>query len=73
MPARLSREQRMLGSVSGVSMNRARISRSRQHRQSGSGGQYIVERADQLERRGDQAANAYGMVMAFSGLRLFHH
>ena len=78
MPARLSREQKRewLGGVSGVSMSsdayfpfRDSIDRAAQ-----SGVKYIVEPGGSI--RDDaviEAANAYGMVMAFSGLRLFHH
>ena len=78
MPARPGREQKRewLSSVSGVSMSsdayfpfRDSIDRAAQ-----SGVKYIVEPGGSI--RDDaviEAANAYGMVMAFSGLRLFHH
>lgn len=77
-PRRLTKEEKRewLSRASGVSMSsdayfpfRDSIDRAAQ-----SGVKYIVEPGGSI--RDDvviEAANAYGMVMAFSGLRLFHH
>lgn len=77
-PRRLTKEEKRewLSRASGVSMSsdvyfpfRDSIDRAAQ-----SGVRYIVEPGGSI--RDDvviEAANAYGMVMAFSGLRLFHH
>ena len=78
-PQRLTREQKrewLAKNATGVSMSsdayfpfRDSIDRAAQ-----SGVKYVVEPGGSI--RDDvviEAANAYGMVMAFSGLRLFHH
>ncbi len=78
-PQRLTREQKrewLVKNATGVSMSsdayfpfRDSIDRAAQ-----SGVKYVVEPGGSI--RDDvviEAANAYGMVMAFSGLRLFHH
>lgn len=77
-PRRLTKAEKRewLSRVSGVSMSsdayfpfRDSIDRAAQ-----SGVKYVVEPGGSI--RDDvviEAANAYGMVMAFSGLRLFHH
>lgn len=77
-PRRLTKAEKRewLSRVSGVSMSsdayfpfRDSIDRAAQ-----SGVRYVVEPGGSI--RDDvviEAANAYGMVMAFSGLRLFHH
>lgn len=79
LPERLTREQKrewLSHTATGVSMSsdayfpfRDSIDRAAQ-----SGVKYVVEPGGSI--RDDvviEAANAYGMVMAFSGLRLFHH
>lgn len=77
-PARLSREEKRewLGRLTGVAYGSDAFLPFRDNldRASRSGVKYVVQAGSSMrDEEVVQAANDYGMVMAYSGVRLFHH
>ncbi|MEK8130948.1 phosphoribosylaminoimidazolecarboxamide formyltransferase [Paenibacillus filicis] len=78
IPARLSREEKRewLGKLQGVSYGSDAFLPFRDNldRASRSGVKYVVQAGSSMrDEEVVQAANDYGMVMSYSGVRLFHH
>lgn len=78
VPARLTREQKRdwLNKLQGVSYGSDAFLPFRDNldRASRSGVKYVVQAGSSMrDEEVVQAANDYGMVMAYSGVRLFHH
>src|SRR5690606_4180434 len=78
VPARLTPEQKRewLQGLTGVSYGSDAFLPFRDNldRASRSGAKYVIQAGSSMrDEEVVQAANDYGMVMAYSGLRLFHH